>query len=480
MIAESSTNASTKSAPMKRSLFNKPSWSKPENLGSPADLFHRASNTYVDLAADVERKRKAKLARKDRERARQVSSGERAEKRRCLSDESEDDDDHSSSDEDHKNLEAPKSHPLSVHSKAKPSTKHASLVEPIPSPKSLSKPNEEVVFAPLAAGKEDLCLSKVIDLEDDESGLRPEQANDEDDDLQVTTIRPSKPSERDDEPSSDEEFPELARKAREKARRKRLEAEIERATPDFPPSVGESGCSQRSQSVQRPTSPPPPDAIVQILITSRIGNTEPLIVSRKISQRLKDVRVTWCQRQGFSQDFINTVFLTWRGKRLFDVTTCKSLGIAVDQYGNVLTKGQKDILGEEDRQIHMEAMTEEILEEYKNQKRHAAGEDESENHEDEEEVVAQTKQEAQIRIILKAKGVDDFKLIVKPVSYIPRCVVLHHLLISEDHSHIKNCQRFSVGQQSGARKGSLFIVRWRSFGTREQSGRNRAQRHGLR
>lgn len=421
MFSESSTNTPVKPAATKRSLFNKPSWSRPENLGSPADLFHRANHTYVDLAAEAERKRKAKLARKERERARQEGSEERAEKRRCVSDESDDDDDQSSSDEAGKILEENKARADQAKPKANSTTKHASSVEPHISPRSLSKRYEKSVDGPKITRQGDLCLSTIIDLEDeeDEKPLQQRQDNDEDDDLQVTIIRPSKPPDPDDElPSDEEEFPELARKARDKARRKRLEAEIEQATPDPPPSASESGYTGRSQSVQQQNSPPPADAVVQILITSRIANTEPLIVSRRITQRLKDVRVTWCQRQGFTQDFMNSVFLTWRGKRLFDVTTCKSLGIAVDQDGNVLMKGQRDILGEEDRQIHMEAMTEEILEQYKKEKKHAAGEDDAEDHEGKEELVAQPKQEAQVRIILRAKGIDDFKLIVKPVSNI--------------------------------------------------------------
>ena len=442
-MAESSTNTSTKPAPKKRSLFTKPSWSKPENLESPTDLFHRANHTYVDLAAEVERKRKVKIARKGRERARQEGSQKPAKKRICLSDESEDDDDdQSSNDGDQKKLENKKVQAVETESRLNSTAKQAGPVEPKSSPRSLSKRYEAVVAAPKIARKEDLYPSTIIDLddEDDSEQVRPEHKDDQDDDFQVTTIRPSKPPEPDDEPASDEEFPDLARKAREKARRKRLEAEMEHATAD-PPSADEIRHSRRSHSVQHPTPPPPLDAVVQIFITSRIPNTDPLIVSRKISQRLKDVRVAWCQRQGFSQDFMNKVFLAWRGKRLFDVTTCKSLGIAVDQDGNILMKGQRDILGEEDRQVHMEAMTEEILEEYKKEKRHAAGEEEAEDHDKEAEVAEQPKQEAQVRIILKAKGLDDFKLIVKPVSYIFRYQKPRSFA---DPCRLPSSQRFSM------------------------------------
>ncbi|GKZ40163.1 hypothetical protein AbraIFM66950_002731, partial [Aspergillus brasiliensis] len=71
----------------------------------------------------------------------------------------------------------------------------------------------------------------------------------------------------------------------------------------------------------------PKEPIVQILITSRIPNTRPLIVRRKMNQSLKDVRLAWCNRQHFNKEMQDSVFLTWKGKRLFDVTTCRSLGV---------------------------------------------------------------------------------------------------------------------------------------------------------
>ena len=455
MIAESSKNTPAKSAPLKRSLFNKPSWSKPENIGSPAELFHRANHTYLDIAAEAERKRKAKLARKERERARQEGSKEPEGKRRRVSDESQDDDDHSSSDDNGKISKQENGHLVKAKSEVS-AIKCASPSKPKTSPKSLSKRYEEAVAAPKNTGKSASHRSEIIDLDEEDRPILPP---DEDDDLCVTTIQTSKPPALDNEPASDEEFPELARKAREKARRKRLEAELEHATLDPPASISGSGYRREPQPVHQPTPPPPaPDSVVRILITSRIANTGPLAVDRKISQRLKDVRVTWCERQGFAKEFISNVFLTWRGKRLFDVTTCKSLGIAVDQDGNVLTKAQKDILGEEDGRIHMEAMTKEILEEYKKGKRHAAGEDEAEDHDNEEEVLTQPKEEAQVRIILKAKGVDDFKLIVKPVRRIFHRQDPFALLIYADYLYIEDSQCFPNGQESGARKGGFLAV----------------------
>lgn len=71
------------------------------------------------------------------------------------------------------------------------------------------------------------------------------------------------------------------------------------------------------------------DVTIQILITSKIEHTKPLIVQRKISQSLKDVRLAWCNHQNLSPESQSAVYLTWKGKRLFDVTTCKSLGLGL-------------------------------------------------------------------------------------------------------------------------------------------------------
>ncbi|PWY65020.1 hypothetical protein BO94DRAFT_356409 [Aspergillus sclerotioniger CBS 115572] len=104
------------------------------------------------------------------------------------------------------------------------------------------------------------------------------------------------------------------------------------------------------------------EAIVQILITSKITNTKPLIVRRRMHQPLKDVRLAWCNRQQFSKEMQASVFLTWKGKRLFDVTTCRSLGIQTDRG---IFVGMKEYdpfqVDGENVQVHMEAATEESL-----------------------------------------------------------------------------------------------------------------------
>lgn len=405
MIAEQPTQGAVGSAPRKRSLFNKPSWSKPQALSNDTDLFHRSNQAYADLAAEAERARKRKLARKERERARQNVIGERAGKRRRVSeDEDEDDeDDDSSSDESssHSSRKEGKASPT------QPKSHHVSPTisqKPIHSPKSLLKRYEAKVAASKVGQeqKQKQKVSDIIDLEDEEdSSALPGQ----DTTWSSAIVKPAAPPEEDDQPVSDEEFPELARQAREKARRKRLEEDIASTTVN--PQEGQVSLLQPMP----PTSQP--DPILQILITSRIDNTIPLIVSRRVSQRLKDVRLAWANRQNFTTDFTDTVFLTWRGKRVFDVTTCRSLGITVDAMGRISTTGGS--WEEEEGQIHMEAMTAKILEAYKKAKRsETTGQEDSAAQ---EEAVAVQDHETQVRIVLKAKGLDDFKLQVRPVRH---------------------------------------------------------------
>ncbi|KAE8320411.1 hypothetical protein BDV39DRAFT_44572 [Aspergillus sergii] len=102
------------------------------------------------------------------------------------------------------------------------------------------------------------------------------------------------------------------------------------------------------------------DPVVQILITSKIENTKPLIVHRKMSQSLRDVRLAWCNCQSIPKEMQSFILLTWKGRRLFDVTTCRSLGINVPKgladspvYGDHVRHGSK-----EDIRIHMEAVIE--------------------------------------------------------------------------------------------------------------------------
>ena len=400
MIAETSNQSTIETAPQKRSLFNKPSWSRPQALSNDTELFHRSSQTYADLAAEAERARKRKLARKERKGVHQTSTGERASKRRRTS-EDEDDADESNSEESSNHS----THKEIANSLARLKT---GLVASSTSPQRRKDYPQSLIRhyeAGIATTEKDQGQRQkpnaleVIDLEDEQdSSASPRQEPI----WKSAVIEPAAPPDDDNPPVSDEEFPELARQAREKARRKRLEEDILSTTTG----------SQKSLQSLRQSMPrnSPPDPVLQIFITSDIPNTIPLIVSRRSSQRLKDVRLAWLERQDLSTDVADTIFLTWRGKRVFDVTTCNSLGITVDAIGRISSK--EGSWEQEQEKIHMEAMTTKMLEAYKASKRNGGSQKEDVTH---EAIVVGQDHEAQIRIILKAKGLNDFKLQVRPV-----------------------------------------------------------------
>ena len=393
--------------PAKRALFNKPAWSRPQNLASPVDFFHRANSANLDPVVEAERKRKARSAKKEAEKARQKAEEQPAEKRRRVS--AEDDDDlYGVSDQEAKpSLLGKPNGPLEQAHTDEGSCRNSSLKRE-PSPKSLSKRFEDETMVRNIEKKPVAQLSNIIDLEE----------SDEDEDFKVTqVVKPlPPPPEEDDFPASDEEYAEMARKVREKARRKRLQDDILAETPKQPIPLERDSVSQQSLSTHASTPPPPPlDPEVFILVTSRLENAVPLIVKRRLSQRLKDVRLTWCSHNQLTDEMTGSIFLTWRGRRLFDVTSCKSLGIAVDKEGRVMAKDQDDFLADEERKIHMEAMTEEIHGEYQKAKRRAT-EQQNEDKDEEQAPPQHNPPEVQVRLILKAKGFADFKLIAKPVG----------------------------------------------------------------
>lgn len=405
--------------PVKRALFNKPAWSRPQNLASPVDFFHRANSASLDPVVEAERKRKARAVKKEAEKARQKEE-KPAEKRRRLSGDDNDDLYGVSDQEVKPGFPSCKANgPLerTVTDEGSCTARKSSLKRE-PSPKSLSKRFEDETVVKEIEKKFVPQSSNIIDLEESD-----------DEDLEMTQVKkpPPPPPEEEDFPASDEEYAELARKAREKARTKRLQDDILAETQKQSISSERDRLSQQPFSTYASTPPPPPppplDPQVSILVTSRLENAVPLIVKRRLSQRLKDVRLAWCFHNHFTEDnMLDSIFLTWRGKRLFDVTSCKSLGIAVDYEGRVMAKDQEDILADEERKIHMEAMTEDIYEEYQKAKRRAT-EQQDEDKEEEQAAPQQRPPKVQLRLILKAKGCAEFKLMVKPVSRDRKCML---------------------------------------------------------
>ncbi|KAE8348106.1 ubiquitin-2 like Rad60 SUMO-like-domain-containing protein [Aspergillus coremiiformis] len=165
----------------------------------------------------------------------------------------------------------------------------------------------------------------------------------------------------------------------------------------------------------------PDDVVVQILITSKLENTKPLIVRRKMSQSLRDVRLAWCDSQNVPKATQSSVFLTWMGRRLFDVTTCRSLGIKVTggltdslRHDDYLQHGSK-----EDIRIHMEAVAEDNVIVTNNQQAMRISWSESAQ---EFTTIDDSNKHLSVRVVLKCPGLDDLRLRVSSNMQISQLV----------------------------------------------------------
>ena len=226
--------------------------------------------------------------------------------------------------------------------------------------------------------------------------------------------------EEDDLQISDEEFPELVQKAREREKQKdrvSLTAAVVSGSQNNALHSTDS-FKELYQSI------PELDPTVEIFISSYIEGTKPLLVRRKLSQPLKHVRLSWCDKQVFDGQPMGTsvrdsIFLTWKSKRLFDVTTCKNMGV---RSGSWYTDG--DGFDEEGR-VHMEAWTEELfaehqkkLEVHRQHGNQASGQTDKAEEEDQPLKEETTK----IKLILKSRDLPDYKLMVKPSTLVQKMV----------------------------------------------------------
>jgi Ubiquitin-2 like Rad60 SUMO-like len=240
--------------------------------------------------------------------------------------------------------------------------------------------------------------------------------------------RAPRPVVEDDLQFSDEEFPELIQQAKERERQK-MQQKLNGAkafgeqnhgangsgTPvDILDDIFDSGSRAAFDS----------DPTIEILITSKIEGTVPLKVRRKLSQRLKEVRLSWCDKQSvngqpFDQNIKDAIYLTWKKIKLFDVTTCRSLGLKIDGRGNLSGNGEG--LDAEGR-IHMEAWTEETYKIYEKRK---AAKQKRERSESDGEAAAQHEKENAVqktKLIMRARNLDDYKITVKATTTIERMI----------------------------------------------------------
>ncbi|KAK2741480.1 hypothetical protein FQN57_005613 [Myotisia sp. PD_48] len=210
------------------------------------------------------------------------------------------------------------------------------------------------------------------------------------------------------------EFPELAKRARERARQQHGQ------TNPPPPSIpdaktgvlpqrteGEAPEAQVSQEAQ--DNQDEDDTVVELLIISDLPDTRSLLVSRKRSQTLGQVRLAWCHYQNFTPEMTKEIILTWQRRRLFDVSTCERI-VSKDA-------STPDWAASDERRIQLEATTEELW--LARRKREEAVLLGTTDEPPEEEAAVE---ETTLRIHLKSPTYGNVQLKVKPTSSISNII----------------------------------------------------------
>lgn len=93
-MANSATTEEAPTKPAKRSFFKKPSWAaaeaKSESPQTPIDVFSHSSESFAEIIAEQERRKKAKL-RKQQEARKRKENEDRESKKQRISTEAEED-----------------------------------------------------------------------------------------------------------------------------------------------------------------------------------------------------------------------------------------------------------------------------------------------------------------------------------------------------------------------------------------------------
>ena len=347
--------------PGKRNWLKKPAWLVEEQeqiKQQEEEMFRRSGDCHADILAEQERRRKKREEKAERERKAEIEKKEKQEaKRRRIMEEKKE--------EAKKELE---------EERAKHDMLRDSNIDSSPS----SKPQPE-------SKRSTATVIEIDDSEDETSHHRNYQHS-------ATQNSDAWPP-----PSSSDRVLD--------------DGQYHEQNDMGPASPGSPTTEAPSKTIDEGPNPP-----IFILIDPRISGTKQLLVKRFYKDNLRLVRKTWCEKQGFTPEQAQSVILTWRGRRAFDVANCKSLGIELDEDGEpVIRAGQKGY-DESGSKIVLEATTEELLEQDKNAAAEAARRkvEEEWEHSDEHETV--------IRVLLRAKGLKELKLRVKLVCWLSNCM----------------------------------------------------------
>ena len=400
-------------ATIKRPTFGRPVWPTAKSTSIDSDFFDRSDETLATITAKEDARRRARLEKKHSEVQSQDSTQHNSKK---LKREEEHERDGALS-----KTQVPKTlgaGGLQTHSE---DTRAISAL--VSAPKSirasaLALPNSVPLVSSSNVSSEGLSISASTEEThpSKQAGLNVVDLEVPGNDFHVFSSNSSLALP--DELESDEEFADLARHAREKARNSRLR----QGSDTLPSSMAhDAGTSMPRITAGEKHTPQTAseDSAVTILITSRDPNVRSLKFQCLLGQRLKDMRLAWCKLQQLSPEVRDTVVLVWRGNRLYDATTCRSLGIDIGKDRETVPGVVADIIGGTSCQIHMEAMTLQEFHSLKKQKSRGAEGDELPEESMSEDTSHEQIKSVQLKIILRGKGFPDLKLLVKPVRASP-------------------------------------------------------------
>jgi hypothetical protein len=168
--------------------------------------------------------------------------------------------------------------------------------------------------------------------------------------------------------------------------------------------------------------------VAQLFISPEIPDSKPLMVKVRIDSTLEKTRLAWCDKQGFSPDMTKDVYFTWKDTRVYDSTTVKRLGIQIEPNGNLSVDGDSNIYDDVNPpKVYVQAWTDALFQQHMKDEAAAAvarkkAAEPPPFFEPRSPTPEPAPQVMKIRLIMKAKGKEDFKLSVNPVR--ENCILL--------------------------------------------------------
>ncbi|KAK4130074.1 hypothetical protein BT67DRAFT_411625 [Trichocladium antarcticum] len=164
-------------------------------------------------------------------------------------------------------------------------------------------------------------------------------------------------------------------------------------------------------------------AIINVAITSQIAGAgpRPICVRRRLNQDVQLLLQVWIAEQIHQNvlvpdDVAAGLFLTWKGNKIYGLSTLASLGARVDAQGRVIQEGEGYVPGGLVLEVWDEETYAEYLETREKEKALVMledGEDEDEEDEDEDEEPPVPEAKRGIKIMLKAKDHETMKLMAR-------------------------------------------------------------------